>query len=390
VPRPEADPPALLLGDDPVNTLGVARNLGRAGVRVYRLGAADVPVLRSRYVRAAWVEKGIDDGPDSEFVEVLERSARATGGTPVLFPLSDLHVLRVARNASALGNSCLLLAASVEATETLVNKRRFYESLARAGIPHPTTRYPDSRESYAAAADELGYPVLIKPEISPLFARAFRRKGFVARDRDELLRHMEPLEASGLRVMVQELIPGGADCMHGCAGFRGGGAALVFCYRRIREYPPGTGCGSLLVGVPSFADRTRLLEYLDGIGYTGIFDAEFKLDPRDGVFKMIEINARSWWQNLLPTVSGINVIKAAYDHASGRPVQAATYRPGAKWIHLYNDYHASRGAGMGLLAWLQSLRGASAYDVLAADDMGPMLWYLSDLVLRKLRVRRDG
>jgi predicted ATP-grasp superfamily ATP-dependent carboligase len=386
------EPPALILGDDPINALGVARNLGRSGIEVHRLGGSRPQVLRSRYIRSTWVVPGIDDSRDEDFVHALKRVAPKLGDRAVVFPISDLHVLKVSRSAAALSESFRLLDSGRAATETLVNKRRFYESLARMDVPHPRSRFPKQNDEFEAAAAEIGYPVLLKPEISPLFARRFGRKGFVAHDRDELVRHLKTLETSGLRTMVQEIIPGGPTHMHGCAGFRTADTSLVFCYRRVREFPEGFGCGSLLTSVPSFVDQTRLLEYLDDIGYTGIFDAEFKLDPRDEIYKVIEINARSWWQNTHPSVSGLNLVKAAYDHAVGRSAPQPSYDTNTKWIHLYNDFFAARSSGLGLREWIRSLRGTRSFDIWAGDDVWPMIAYLSEIVSRKilktLRLRR--
>jgi D-aspartate ligase len=383
--------PALILGDDPINTLGVARNLGRAGVPVSRLGSADGGVLESRYIRSTHVVPGIDERSGRAYVAALEDVGRKLGGRPVLFPITDLHVLKISSNADALAQRFRLLAAGREATETLVNKRLFHESLERAGVPAPATRFPRGREQFREAARQIGFPVLLKPEVSPLFARKFQRKGFVAHDEAELGRYLDLLEPSGLDVMIQEIIPGDARCMHGCAGFRTDAATLHFCYRRVREFPPGFGCGSLLESVPSFFASTRLGEYLGGLRYTGIFDAEFKLDPRDGVFKSIEINARSWWQNMHPTISGLNLIKAAYDHATGGSSTPPGYRSGTKWIHLYNDFFAARTSGLALLPWLRSMRGDRAFDLWALDDARPMLSFLGVLVGRRLgKLLRGG
>lgn len=377
--------PALVLGDDPVNVLGVARNLGRSAVPVHRLGASDDPVLRSRYVRGTRVVPGLDDLADDEYVALLHEMARGIGGRAVLYPLSDLHVLKVSRNAADLARSFLPLAADAAVAETLVNKRRFYTSLAERGVPHPASRFPASREEFHAAAEEIGYPVFLKPEISPLFARRFRLKGLVARDGEELDRHFDTLQPAGLNVMVQEIIPGDAQCMHGCAGFKAGARVWTFTYRRLREFPPGFGCGSLMSSVPDIAGRTPLVAYLTQIGYEGIFDAEFKLDPRDEVFKLIEINARSWWQNELPSASGFNIIKAAFDHAHGGTVELGDYRHGVLWMHLYNDFHARRAAGVGLARWLRSLGSVGAFDVWARDDVRPMLAYLAEVASRRFR-----
>ena len=55
-----ASPSALVVGDDPVNVLGVARNLGRFRIPVHRLGGSDSPVLRSRYFSSTRVVEGLE------------------------------------------------------------------------------------------------------------------------------------------------------------------------------------------------------------------------------------------------------------------------------------------------------------------------------------------
>lgn len=378
-------PPALLLGDDPVNTLGVARNLGRLGIPLFRLGADPSKILDSRYIESRWVSKGLDDFTDEDYLDLLNTTADKIGRRAVLFPLSDIHVLRVSSNKPGLSERYDPVAADAAIAETLVNKRRFYTSLEERGVPHPKARFPKLKNEFVAAADEIGYPVFLKPEISPLFARKFRTKGLVAENRDELLRHLDTVEGSGIDVMVQEIIPGDAACMHGCAGVRASSDVGTFCYRRVREYPPNFGCGSLLTSVDNFVDQTPLLKYLEDIDYQGIFDAEYKLDPRDGVFKNIEINARSWWQNLHPSASGINLVKAAYDFAAGHtPELPQSYNAGITWMHLYNDYFARKDSGIGLLSWLRSLGSVGEFDIWDADDKGPMMAYLGEIAGRKV------
>jgi predicted ATP-grasp superfamily ATP-dependent carboligase len=377
-------PPALIIGDDISNTLGIARNLGREGVPVYRLGATNNKTLHSRYIQSTFVAPNIDSYPDEEYIAELVRAARHIDCKPVVFPVSDLHVLRLAKNAASLAGHFHLLTSKVETTETLVNKRKFYETLENNGILHPKAYFPGDGLDFESLAETIGYPVLLKPEISPLFYQQFQCKVFVANDKSELRRHLKTLESSKSSMMIQEIVPGGADCLRGCAGFKSGSKTLVFCFRRLREYPSGFGAGSCQESIPSFIGQTRLMEYLDQINYTGIFEAEFKLDPRDGNYKLIEINARSWWQNTHPTISGMNIIKAAYDYAAGQPVQEDDrYRIGTKWIHLYNDYFAARNEGLSLLSWLRSIRGERTFDIWAFDDVRPMLSFVYNMVRRR-------
>lgn len=379
--------PALILGDDPVNGLGVARNLGRGGIPVYRLGAADVELLRSRYIRAGLVVPGIEDMDDERYVSALIEAGGPLGDRPVLFPVTDLHVLKVAWNADRLAAHFRLTTSGLDSAEVLVNKRKFYETAERLGVPHPRTRFPTDAASFREAAREIGYPVLVKPEISPLFYRRFGKKGIVAHAPEELAEPMDAILDSGLAVTLQEIIPGDATCMCGINGYRRGDRAAWFCYRRVREFPAQLGCGSTLISVPSFIEETGLVRLLEHIGYQGIFDAELKRDPRDGRYKLIEINARCWWQNAHPARSGMNLVRMAYDDAVERltdeDLERAAYRTGVKWIYLYHDFHAARSAGTGALAWLLSLRGPKAFAILAYDDPKPMARFLLGAVRRK-------
>ncbi|MGE5178704.1 MAG: hypothetical protein ACM3PF_06395 [Bacteroidota bacterium] len=380
-------PPALIVGDDPVTGLGVARNLGRVGVAVHRLGAVREPRLCSRYIRTQSVVPGLDEAGDDGYLRALETVSMRIGSPAVLLPITDLHVLRLSRLEETLTGRFRMTTPSFASAETLVNKRHFYEAAAALGVRHPATRFPETLDDFERAAEMIGYPVYLKPEISPLFHRAFHKKGFVARDREELRAHAAMVVASGLRVMLQEIIPGDATQMHGCAGYRRGSETVWICYRRAREYPAGFGCGSMLESCESFVHQTRLLELLASLGYRGLFDAEFKLDPRSGEYCLIEINARSWWQNLLPTRSGINLIDVAYREAAGSaaPMPAQRYEVGVKWIHGYNDFHAAREEGLGLVRWLRSISGRGDFAFFAPDDPMPAAVQISGLAWGRLR-----
>jgi len=373
-----------------VSGLGVARNLGRAGIVVHRLGATHEQLLQSRYIRTTRVVLDLDQLNDEEYLAVLEDVRREIGGRPVLFPITDLHVLRHARLGPERLEGFHSTAPASDIAELLVNKGRFYEKLEALGIPHPRTRHPQTLAEFEAAAAEIGYPVYVKPEISPQFHHAFHRKGFVARNQEELRSTVHDVTRSGLRVVLQEIVPGDARCMYGVAGYRrADGEAAWVCYRRVREYPAGFGCGSVIETCESFVHETRLLELLETIGYEGLFDAELKRDRRSGAFSLIEINARSWWQNLLPTLSGINLIELRYRDATGQGAEAALprseYELGVKWVHLYNDISAARNEGLGWLAWIRSLMGRKVFAFHALDDPLPHLRQLAWIFRGKIR-----
>lgn len=378
--------PALFLGDDTLTGLGVARNLGRNGVPVLRVGSRDNPQLASRFISDHWVIPDLEACSDSEFVAKMSALASRSPDRPVLFPGSDLHVLRLTRTQEHLETFFRFTTCNRNAAEILANKMRFSSFLEDAGIPHPRTQVIQNHADLESAGPPR-FPVFLKPEYSQRFSECFGCKGFVANTQAELTEHLKRVWDAGLQVILQEIIPGPANHMCGCAGYHDGRTITSFCYRRIREYPHGFGCGTFIETVPSFFARTKLGECLERLAYCGIFDAEFKLDPRDNAFKLIEINARSWWQNALPTGAGFNVIHAAYLDAMGQPAPKRghdSYRSGVKWVSLNLDLKSMLEDGGNPLSWLWSLKGTRTFAVLAVDDPRPFVRLTGGILQRKI------
>jgi predicted ATP-grasp superfamily ATP-dependent carboligase len=130
--------------------------------------------------------------------------------------------------------------------------------------------------------------------------------------------------------------------------------------------PPDFGNSTLMTSVP--VDETgnasaTLKTLLADIGYRGIFSAEFKRDPRDGVFNLIEVNARPWWYVEFAARCGVNVCNLAIRDALGQPIETISeYAVGRRCAFPYYDWHAARAelsAGrLGLLGWARSWLGA--------------------------------
>jgi predicted ATP-grasp superfamily ATP-dependent carboligase len=78
---------------------------------------------------------------------------------------------------------------------------------------------------------------------------------------------------------------------------------------------------------------------LQRAGYRGMFSAEFKLDPRDGVFKLIEVNARAWWYVDFAARCGADVCRLAYADALAEPLEAqSAYAVGKRLVYPYYDF----------------------------------------------------
>ena len=79
--------------------------------------------------------------------------------------------------------------------------------------------------------------------------------------------------------------------------------------------------------------------YLKSIKYRGLFGAEIKKDSRNGVFKLLEINARSMGCNNFPFVCGANIVLTAYLDILGEKLQPVKdYDVGVYRINFMQDY----------------------------------------------------
>jgi len=55
-----------------------------------------------------------------------------------------------------------------------------------------------------------------------------------------------------------------------------------------------------------------------------VFSAEFKFDERDGLFKLLEVNARPWWYVDFADRCGVDVCGMAFRDALGEEIEPVT------------------------------------------------------------------
>jgi len=96
--------------------------------------------------------------------------------------------------------------------------------------------------------------------------------------------------------MVQEIIPGdGQHQFSYCAFFRDGQAHSSLVARRNRQHPHEFGRAATYVESIELPAIEELSErFLKAIDYYGLVEMEFKQDPRDGQYKLLDVNARAW------------------------------------------------------------------------------------------------
>lgn len=372
-------PPVLVLGGA-ITALGVIRSLGRRGIPAFVLGAHEPCVEWSRWYRR--YPGPTDLRPSAEGLDRLLQDRREP--TLVLMPAEDPWVQALASHGPDPAGHFVSSTPPAEAIASLVDKARLAQALDRYGVEHPRTFAATSAEEAVAAAAGLG-DAFLKPRDSFAFRSRFGVKAFRVAGPDEALARARAVFAAGLEFVVQEYVPGPATGHHFVDGFvdREGTVRALFARQRLRMYPVDFGDSSALVSIE--LDRVAsaiepLKRLLAGLRYRGVFSAEFKLDPRDGVFRLIEINPRPWLFVEFAERAGVNVCEMAYRDALGLPVATTTtYRVGLRCVHPQQDRQAGRELvrrGEISRAALWRSRTGAHEPVLSGDDPVPWVAYV--------------
>lgn len=368
--------PAIILGMTET-CLGPARSLGRAGVRVIGLDSVPGIGFRSRYVEARLCPDPLAD--QEQFAGFMVELAQELGTPPVVLFTADVFALAAARMQERLGPHVLMNTPDRVLMERIIDKKRQMEVAESVGIQIPATWLLDSRNALESA--DLPYPVFVKGCSSFRWCEiTCDVKGFVANTKADLLSEAGPIIDKGVSLVAQQIITG-PDTNHFKVCIfvnREGDPSLVFTLRKLRQFPPRFGVGSCVESI----DMPELAEFgvklFKGLGYRGIGSAEFKLDERDGVFKLIELNPRLWQQNSLAARCGADFAWAYYADLAGLQYEAPSeFELGVKWVNLELDLRSfqeySRAGELTYRAWRESLRGPKVISDYDRDDMRPFI-----------------
>jgi len=314
-----------------VNGLAAIRSLGRKGLRVLAVDNRPFALgFRSRYAEPRLAPDPLDD--EDGFIAALQAIAQETDDPLPIFPTHDEHLNAIARHAGVLGERYRFPFPSWDVLERIQSKRHQLETAEAAGVPIPRTLYPGSAGEARAAGDEVGFPLIVKPSANVGFRRSHRRQLFRCETPTELDRAYEL--AAPHEPMVQELIPGGAEEMYTLGSYldRDGQALGLFSGRKLsqtRGY-----IGSARAGEAVWVEEVveQGLALLRALGFHGISQVEVMRDPRDGRYKLLEVNPRLWQWHSLAAACGVDLPWIAYRDLIGDPLPPARmHGEGKRW-----------------------------------------------------------
>jgi D-aspartate ligase len=368
---------ALVVGGEHPG-LGVVRSLGRRGIPVVVVDDQQNISSFSRYAeRVVRVPDLLDERRAVD--AILDVGRRFGLRDWVLFPTRDETVAACARYRDELATFFKVTTPEWNITQWAWDKKKTYELAERLGIPCPRTFNPLNDDELDALRDRL--PLAIKPAIKENFFYATGVKAWRATTIDEL--HERYAEARKCikpeEILVQEIVPGDGDCQFSyCAFFRDGEAHSTLLARRERQHPREFGRAATYVesvDVPVIEQLS--LRFLKAIDYYGLVEVEFKQDPRDGQYKLLDVNARTWGFHALGFAAGVDFPYLLFADQTGEPVARKRGSSGMGWLRAITDVPTALGdmvsGHLSPARYLGTLRRTRIESVFSAEDPMPSL-----------------
>ena len=366
---------ALVIGGD-YQGLGIDRSLGRRNVPVWVIDDESSIARFSRYTtRSIAVSSLRDEKQTAETILDLGRRLDLKGW--VIYPTRDETVAALSRYRPALAEFFRVPTPDWNTVKWVWDKRNTYQLANELGLATPANWYAQTPEELEGITADP--PFAIKPAIKEHFIYATKAKAWRANNHAELreLFQRAAAQVGSEEVMVQELIPGdGRQQFAYCAFFKEGRAIGSMVVRRSRQHPPEFGRASTYVETIELPLLETLSErFLRAINYYGLVELEYKLDPRDGRYKLLDVNARTWGYHSLGSGAGVDFPYLLFADQLGQTVQACRGRTGVSWVRLITDAPTAaleifRGR-QDFWAYLHSLQRAGVEAVFSLEDPLP-------------------
>lgn len=388
---------ALVLGGAH-GSLAVVRSLGRHGIPVWFVATEQLIPRFSRYTaRTVWWPGAEEPGAFDALMEIGRRH-HLNGW--VLFPGGDSEARLVSQHHDELSSLFRVVTPPWDAMRWAADKRLTNERAESLGIDFPWSHYPKGRQDIEQL--QCRFPLILKPTVRNGRNAFIQAKAWRVDDRASLLARYD--QAASLvgeqAIVLQELIPGNGAAQFSYAALMDQGepvASLVA--RRSRQYPIDFGYTSTFVQtVENKAVEDAASRFLRSLRYSGLVEIEFKYDVRDGRYKILDVNARTWTWIGLGGIAGVDFPHLQWRLALGEKLPRLRGNAGAAWMHSLRDFIAAcqemRAGKIAAGAYMRSLHRPMVFAAFATDDPVPGLidlpLTLSHLVTRRLPLMAQG
>jgi predicted ATP-grasp superfamily ATP-dependent carboligase len=389
-------------------TLAVVRSLGQKGVQVT---VGERTFLNTSFFSKYCTKRLVYPSPrqaPNQFIEFFLKEIEKNH-YDCLFPMEEETLLLLVKYHSEISKYTYLLSPDLKKIEFVRDKKNLMEFAEKIGIPAPRTFYvapsrtlalegggegkavsppfqeegisgalslsPGGRgEGEGGSLSSILLPAVIKPRISSgSFGIVYVKKS------EDLIPSYQNVHERFPFPLIQEWIPDGGGTYGFSALFdEASNVKAAFVHKKLRMYPVQGGPSTLGEGVEHPRIMELGLSLLKSLNWVGVGMAEFKVDPRDGIPKLMEVNPRFWGSLQLAIDSGVDfpyLILRMARRESFEPILHYAVGKRFRWLLLGDILHFLNNPNRFHLdpSFFHFFDPNTSYDVVSEDDPLPLL-----------------
>lgn len=377
--------PGAIVIEGHVQGLSNTRSLGEAGIPVIVVDKVNCIARYSKYCTKFFQ---CPDFITDEFAKFLiDLASRENLGGWTLIPSNDHAVHTLARFKNKLEKYYKVITPDLDTVLNIYDKSRLLSIAQKSSTPFPVTQYFKTTED--KINKELTFPVLIKGRKGLTFYKTFGKKAFRAENEKEFREILKEInEKIDLQeTFTQELIPndGKNKTISFTAFCINGEIKSYWMGVKLREHPIQFGTATFAESMYEEVCYNQSVSLLKTLNYTGVCEVEYLKDPRNDIFKLIEINARTWLWVGLAKHCGIDYAKMIYNYCNHLEFEYSNnYKRNIKWINWYTDFpiamYSILKGELSPKKYLHSLSGEKTRAIYNPRDFKPTVAFLVLLI----------
>ncbi|UJF15278.1 carboxylate--amine ligase [Jeotgalibaca sp. MA1X17-3] len=317
----------ILLGSD-INAYGMARSFHQEyKIKSEAIGSKQLAATRFSHIVKVKIVPDFNE--EEVFIETLTNLAINRYNDPnityLLIPCGDSYAELVSKYQKTLSQWFSFPAIDHDLLLKLSDKVSFYNICEEYGLPYPTTYIVD-KEMYDQKTYlnplPFDFPIAIKPTDSVEYLNIHfegKKKAYIIEGKAEYDLVVDRIYQSGYtkELIIQEFVAGDDSNMRVLNAYVDSNhqVRMMFLGQPLLEDPFPASIGNYVAILPDDHDEIyqNLKRFLEDIQYTGFANIDMKYDPKDGRFKLFEINLRQGRSSFFVTLNGINLAKLIID-----------------------------------------------------------------------------
>jgi len=331
-----ADTPVVILTCK-IGAITIMRSLGRYGVPISAVDADTYsPGFTSKYCNKKHIKK-FDESKPLEYLEFVLNIGKELGKKALLIQTSDNMAVFIAEYADQLREYFIFPENDADLIKRIISKEGMYAIAQENNVPTAITLFPSNLDDVLEYCKGGKFPLMLKGIYGDKLQARTGKKMVIVNNKEELLENYKLLEdPKQPNLMLQEYIPGDDDQVFIFNGYFDANSECLCAFTgyKVRQYPIHVGAASLGENKwnQDVADLT--IKFMKDIKYSGILDIGYRLDPRDGKYKVLDINPRVGQAfRIFVAENGIDVIRSQYmDLTNQRDNEPVVPIEGRRWI----------------------------------------------------------